>query len=345
MKSLVVAANGALSIEDTTIPTINDFQALVKMESCGVCRGTDSKLIHGDFKGFHTYPAILGHEGVGRVVEKGKHVTSFEVGDLVLLPFIENAIDGFYSGWGAYSEFAVVGDAAALIADGKGPGDPSFSEAYYAQQKVPKDISAVHAAMIITFREVLSACKRFGFQNNTSLVVYGAGPVGLAFVKFAKLLGMSPIIVSVNRDEKIQEAIAAGADYAFNTHKTDIVNKVRELCPDGIDYIVDAVGNNAIINEAMELVKYNGSICCYGISSQLQMNLDWSKAPYNWNLQFVQWPSKLEESLCHEQIVNWIQTGVLNPDDFISHVMPFEQILTAFELVESGSVRKMIIEF
>ena len=315
------------------------------MESCGVCRGTDTKLIHREFKGFHTYPAILGHEGAGRVIVKGKHVISFEIGDLVLLPFIENETDGYHSGWGAFSEFAVVGDAAALIAHGKGPGDPSFSEAYYAQQKVPSEISAVHAAMIITFREVLSACKRFGFREHASLVVYGAGPVGLAFVKFAKLLGMSPIIVSVNRDEKLEEAIAAGADYAFNSHKVNEVAEIRQLAPDGIDFIVDAVGDNVIINQAMKLVKYNGTIGCYGISSQLQMNLDWSLAPYNWKLEFVQWPSKLEESLCHEQIIAWIQSGVLDPTAFISHVMDFSQILEAFELVNSGAVRKMIIQF
>jgi threonine dehydrogenase-like Zn-dependent dehydrogenase len=345
MKSLTVDEKGFLSIQNITVPQINDYQALVRMESCGVCRGTDSKLIHRQFKGFHTYPAILGHEGVGRVIELGKHVQSFELGDLVLLPFIENETDGYYSGWGAFSEFAVVGDAAALIAHGQGPGDPSFSEAYYAQQKVPKDISAVHAAMIITFREVLSACKRFGFRENASLVVYGAGPVGLAFVKFAKLLGMSSIIVSVNRDEKLQEAIDAGADYAFNSRKVNEVEEIRKLAPDGIDFIVDAVGDNAIINQAMKLVKYNGVIGCYGISSQLQMNLDWSLAPYNWTLQFVQWPSKLEESLCHEQIITWIQSGVLNPAEFISHVMDFSSILDAFELVNSGSVRKMIIQF
>jgi threonine dehydrogenase-like Zn-dependent dehydrogenase len=199
--------------------------------------------------------------------------------------------------------------------------------------------------MIITFREVLSACKRFGFRENASLVVYGAGPVGLAFIKFAKLLGLGTVIVSVNRDEKLQEALAAGADYAFNSYKVNIVEQVRELCEGGVDFIVDAVGDNSIVNQAMELVTYNGSICCYGISAQLQMNLDWSKAPYNWTLQFVQWPSKLEESLCHEQIIEWIQTGVLNPNEFISHVMPFANILEAFQLVNSGSVRKMIIEF
>ena len=126
MKSLTVNDQGQLSIQNTLVPQINDYQALVRMESCGVCRGTDSKLIHGQFKGFHTYPAILGHEGVGRVIELGKHVQSFKLGDLVLLPFIENETDGYYSGWGAFSEFAVVGDAAALIANGKGPGRSDF---------------------------------------------------------------------------------------------------------------------------------------------------------------------------------------------------------------------------
>lgn len=343
MKSFIVDGNGKLSIQEVSFPTYNDYQALVKMESCGVCNGTDAKLIHRNFKGFDTYPAVLGHEGVGRVVEKGKKVKNLEIGDVVLLPFLEGMTDGYYSGWGAYSEYCVVGDGAAMIADGKGPGSPEFSEAYYAQQIVPKEINPVSASMIVTFREVLSACKRFGFKENMSLAIFGAGPVGLSFIKFAKLLGMGPVIAFDIVDEKIEEARAMGADYALNSKAVDVVKEVKKICKDGVDFVVDAVGINQLINQAMELIKYNGKICCYGISPKLDMNLDWSKAPYNWTLQFVQWPSKLEESQAHTQIINWISMGVLNPDDFISDVIEFDRILDAFELVENRKAKKKIV--
>ncbi|MFF2483935.1 zinc-binding dehydrogenase [Paenibacillus sp. NPDC058071] len=347
MKSLVTDGKGGLEVVELSRPIYNEYQALVKLESCGLCRGTDTKLIQGKFKGFDTYPAVLGHEGVGRVVEKGDKVTSFEIGDLVLLPFLEGTQDdAYHSGWGAFSEYAVVGDAKALIAGDKGPGHPLFSEAYYAQQVVPNDIPVVDAAMIVTFREVLAACRRFGFTAGQSVVIFGAGPVGLTFAKFAKLLGMGPIIVSVNRDEKIAEALDAGADYAFNSSKTDIIQEVRTLLPDGADYTVDAIGHNEVLAQSMELISAGGKICCYGVSSELKMELDWSKAPYNWSLLFVQWPSKLEESECHDQIVSWIRSGELVPSDYISDVLDFDNIGSLGDYLGKGKItKKMIVRF
>ncbi len=346
MKSLIVDKDGNLEIREISKPVCNEYQALVKMLSCGVCNGTDSKLIHRNFKNFSTYPAALGHEGVGRVVETGAKVKNLKAGDMVLLPFQEGMIDNVYSGWGAYSEYATVWDCRAITEGGKGPGTPGFPEGSYAQQVIPGDMDPVEASMIVTFREVLSAIKRFDFKPNNSLVIFGAGPVGLCFTKFAKLLGLGPVIVFDIVDEKLKEASAMGADYVFNNMKVNTTEEVRKICSDGVDLVVDAVGINQLINLAMELIKYNGKICCYGISPKTSMELDWSKAPYNWTVQFVQWPLKLEEAEAHTQIMSWLKMGVLNPADFISDVVPFENIIDAFRMVEEKrALKKIVIKF
>lgn len=345
MKALTVDKQGKLAFAEISKPTYNEYQALVRMRSCGVCNGTDTKIIHGTFKNFDTYPAVLGHEGVGEVVECGSKVCGMKPGDLVLLPFLEETIDGYYSGWGAFSEYAVVGDVKAYEADGK----QVPSEGYYAQTVLSPDdkVDAVSASMIITFREVLSAIRRFGFETNHNVVIFGAGPVGLCFTKFCKLLGLSNVITIDIDDEKVAVAKKMGADIVFNSTKVDVNKEIRTLFPDGVDYVVDAVGINALINQAMELVSYNGKICCYGISPKLQMELDWSKAPYNWSLNFVQWPSKKEEADAHSQIMAWINCGVLDPMDFISHVFPFERAMEAFEKIErrDTDIKKMVVEF
>ncbi len=343
MKAFVVDGEGKLNIRELPMPEYGEYQMLVKMISCGVCNGTDTKLIHRSFKGFDTYPAVLGHEGVGRVVEAGAKVKNFKPGDVVLLPFLYERTGGAYPAWGAFSEYAVTGDWKAMEEDGKGPGTADFSEGYYAQQKVPAEIDPVNAAMIITFREVLSATKRFGFTANSSLVVFGAGPVGMCFIKFAKLLGMGPVIVFDIVDEKLAEAASMGADYVFNSTEAVVKQEVYKICPEGADFIVDAVGINQLVNQSMELVKYNGKICCYGISPKLGMDLDWSRAPYNWTLQFVQWPSKKEEAEAHMQIINWIKMDVLRLEDFISDVLPFDHILEAFDMVEQRKAKKKIV--
>ena len=357
MKALIVDGKQKLSVQDVPIPKHGECQALVKMLSCGVCNGTDLKLIHGNFKNFNTYPAALGHEGVGKVVEVGSKVKNLHVGDVVLLPFIEGKMklqhgsssEEAFSGWGAFSEYAVTGDAAAYIANGMGPGTPEFSEAYFAQTVIkPEDrVDPVEASMIITFREVLSAIRRFQFHVNENVFIIGAGPVGLCFTKFCRLLGLKTIITSDIDDDKAAFAKTMGADYAYNSKTTDVNMNIKELFPDGIDCVVDAVGINELINQAMGLIKYNGKICCYGISPKLGMELDWSRAPYNWSLQFVQWPSKKEEAEAHTQIMAWINLGVLKPKDFISDVFDFEHIIDAFKLVESpkSKTRKIVIKY
>ena len=349
MKTLVVDANHELSVREVPMPVYKECQALVKTLSCGVCNGTDMKLIHGNFKNFDTYPAALGHEGVGKVIEVGSKVKTLKVGDVVLLPFVEGKLDDIYPGWGAYSEYAVVGDLDAYIANGKGPGTPEFSEGYYAQTVIRSEdkVDAVEASMIVTFREVLSAIRRFQFKPNESVYVIGAGPVGLCFTKFCKLLGLKTVITSDIDEEKVAFAKKTGADFAFNSRTTDVNAEVKKMFPEGIDYVVDAVGINDLINQAMALIKYNGKICCYGISPKLGMDLDWSKAPYNWTLHFVQWPSKKEEAEAHAQIMSWINLGVLKPMDFISDVFDFTHIIDAFKLVDArkSSTKKIVIKY
>lgn len=349
MKALSVDDKGNLSICEIDKPTYSDCQALVKTLSCGVCNGTDMKLIHGTFKNMSDYPMLLGHEGVGQVVEVGKKVTGLKKGDIVLLPFINGKVGEYSSGWGAYAEYAVVGDKEAYLENGMGLGSPDYDESVFAQTviKSTDKVDSVGAAMIITFREVLSAIQRFQFQPNKDVIIFGAGPVGLCFTLFCKLLGLKTVITIDILDEKINQAKNLMADYTLNSTTCDVNEEVRKILPNGADYVVDAVGINSLINQAMGLIKYNGKICCYGISPDFSMNLDWSKAPYNWDLHFVQMPSKLEEGETHNQIMSWINGGVLNPNDFISDVIPFNNILDAFKLVEerNHATKKIIIKY
>ena len=348
MKTLIVNKNGSLSFAEAPMPEYGEYQALVKMISCGVCNGTDSKLIHGKFKGFtyeNDYPLMLGHEGVGRVVEVGSKVCGFKIGDVVLLPF-GNADENLKSGWGAFSEYGVVNDAAALKRDGIAPGSPLYPECADAQSVVPPDIDPVDAAMIVTLREVLSSIKTFGFGSNESVAVFGCGPVGQTFIRFMSLLGVYPIIAFDIIEEKLASALKNGATFAVNGKSADVVAKVREVCPDGVDYVLDAVGHLPLINQSMEFIKDRGRICCYGISPEDSMRLDWSKAPYNWTLCFQQMPRKNEEGEAYSQVLAWLRSGVIKLEDFISDYANFEDVIDIFGKVERREIaQKCVIKF
>ena len=70
------------------------------------------------------------------------------------------------------------------------------------------------------------------------------------------------------------------------------------------------------------------------------MQIDWEKAPYNWQLQFQQFPGKVEEGQAHEQVMRWIRDGVIDLKDYISDYFRFDDIAEAFEKLENREIRK-----
>lgn len=348
MKTLIVDQQGQLSFAEVPIPEYTSYQALVKTVSCGICNGTDTKLIHGQFKGYtyeQDYPMLLGHEAVGRVVAVGDKVCGYQVGDHVLLPFVDPEA-GYQSAWGAYSEYGVVNDVQALLRDNLSQGSPQFPECAWAQTVLPPNIDSVDAAMIVTLREVLSSIKTFGISANQSIALFGCGPVGTTFIKFLSLLGVHPIIAFDIEESKLDVARKNGADYAFNSKTEDVCARVREICPDGVDYMLDAVGMLPLINQGMELIRDRGKICTYGIAPRCQMELDWSKAPYNWSLSFQQLPSKKEEGEAHNQIMAWLRSGAICLKDYISDYVDFADVLDAFQRVERREIAlKCIVRY
>lgn len=102
--------------------------------------------------------------------------------------------------------------------------------------------------------EVLSSIKRFGIKENRSIAVFGFGPVGLTFIRFMSLLGVHPIIAFDMVDEKVQDALSKGADYAFNSKNCDPNEEIHKICPDGVQFVLDAVGLLPLINASMEYI-------------------------------------------------------------------------------------------
>lgn len=336
MRTFIVDKDGTFSIVEVPKPSYDSKQALVKMISCGIC-GTDQCLVKGKFKGIplDIYPVMLGHEGVGRVVETGSEVTTFKKGDIVLLPFVDSEpnFGEIGSAWGAFSEYGVVNDLAAYE-----PG--TEPEKAWGQDIVPEDIDPIDACMIITFREVYSNIKYFGIKKDDPIVVFGCGPVGLTFIKFLKLAGAKPVIAVARNEEKCKNAIASGADMALNSIECNIKSEIRQRFPKGVPYVLDAVGSEEVINEAMGLICDRGEILCYGVPKAENIHLDFSQASYNWKINFQQFPRKEEEHAVYNEILEWIREGKLKFSDFISDYYKFDDIIEAFHDYGEKKIKK-----
>ncbi len=337
MKAFVVTKSGEMEIHEVSMPIINEKQALVRMIAGGMC-GTDIKLIHKCFKGFpeSNYPIILGHEGVGEVVEIGSKVTSYKIGDRVILPFLEideQRHSGYHAGYGALCEFAVVNDVAAFQS-GTAP------EVAIAQTVLSRDIDPVDAVMLVTFREVLSTIRTFGIKQEESIAVFGCGPVGLTYIKLMKLLGVKDIIAVDIVAEKLEVAKEFGAAITINGKEEDVEAIVRTAYPDGIDYVLDAVGLPSVINQGMPLIKDRGSILVYGVPAQETITIDFSRASYNFNVIYQQMPRKDEEAAAGDQIMQWVNSGDLIFKDFISDYFNFKDAVVAHERLLNHDIEK-----
>lgn len=345
MKTFIVNADGSTEIKEIPKPRINSKQALVKMVANGLC-GTDVKLLHQAFKGFpkSIYPIMLGHEGVGEVVEVGADVRGYKVGDKVLLPFVdpdEELYPGLGSGWGAMSEYGVVWDKDAVYGEGEEAPDCA-----YAQTVLDPSLDPVDAVMLVTFREVLSCIRYFGIQPHESIVVFGAGPVGQSYIKFLSLLGVKDIICVDILPEKLEIAKEKGATEVYNSKEVDITEVIRKEFPNGVDYVLDAVGAPAIVNQAMPLIKDRGKVLCYGVPPVEEITIDFSKADYNWQVVYQQMPRKREEGEATEQVMEWIKEGKLVVKDFISDYYKFEDSIQACQdLLDRKIEKKGIVVF
>lgn len=341
MKALVVYADGSTKLEKVPMPAYGDYEALVKVQASSIC-GTDMKILHNSLKGYTDYPTILGHEGVGKVVAVGKKVRNFKVGDSVVLPYILGTCGEYYSTWGAICEYSTVGDSQAMVEDGLQIDNQTLYEFNFAQCKIPDIFDPVAATMIVTFREVYSTMLRLGFKKGQNIVIYGAGPVGLTFIRLAKHIGMYPIISVDTRDDKKKQALEAGADIALNSMECDVTAEIRKLFPEGADILLDAAGVPALINDNLKLVRDYGDVCVYGVTPKNELLMNWQEAPYSFNLRFAQWPSKKEEAAVHEEIIEMMKSGVLKGEDYISDVFSLDDAEEAMEHFKAHKNTKKI---
>ncbi len=342
MKTIAVTSPGRVEIIEVTKPTPGPYQALVRNKVAAICNATDRKLIDGHFPGVDEYPLVLGHEGVGVVEEIGAKVRNFQVGDHAIGGMLGNFGDpGVHSGWGGFCEYVVVHDHDAMMADGVADEAHGWFESCEIQRPVAKNIPLPEAAMLCTWREVLAGFGDFHLEVGNEILIFGAGPVGLSFVKFAKLLGMKWIGCvepNVARHDLIRRM---GADAVLVPEEVSALGEKHGP----LDAVIDAVGNENIVNMSLPLVKMGGSVCIYGVLAADTIPLKKSLGPYNFNLFVHQWPTRHRERAAQEPLCQWIREGKLTAAEFVTHTFPFTEINAALAEAKTGRVIKCLLTY
>lgn len=344
MRSLAVMKPNEMALVDVPKPAFGPYDALIKSEVDFICNATDRKLIEGHFPGIGAegYPMLLGHENAGIVEEVGAKVKTFKPGDRVIGGLIWDTPAPYKSGWGGNSDYVVARDHLAMVADGVADEAHGWNDLYQIMKKVPSDIQPDAAAMLCTWREVYAAFQDFHLKPEDKILVFGAGPVGLSFINFAKNKGFKFIASVEPAKEKHALAKRLGADVVY-TPDQDFVAQFQKDAGSLADAVIDAVGNPKITNASLPLLKLGASMCVYGVMADDVITVEKGKGPLNFNLFIHQWPTRVFEAAATEPLCEWIREGKVKADDFITGRFPIEDFEKAFAATrQPGSIKTMI---
>lgn len=341
MKASVCYKQNDLRIEDLPIPEISDNEVLIKMLACGLC-GTDIQKIRGDTV---NKPTVLGHEVVGEIVKKGKNVSKFEIGDRVITAIHVPCFTCHYCNKGHYTI------CEQFRTNNIDPG--GFAEFIripklhlnHLTHKVSNNVTDEEATLIEPIACCLHGLKQADIRPNDSVLIMGAGTIGILHAQLAKIKGANKVIVSDMSKFKLQKALNVGCDYAINIKEKNIIDEVNKITDgQGVDVIVIAAGVSSLVADAVNMVRRAGKIIVFsGFDKNKLVTLDVSrffKDEISIIGTYSVTPYEFPEAL------DLLEKRKLNTKEMITHVYPLNKLSEAIDISTNPEqpVLKVIIK-
>ncbi|WP_028245667.1 alcohol dehydrogenase catalytic domain-containing protein [Pseudoclavibacter soli] len=348
-------------IEDLTLDAPAAGEVLVRIEAAGVCH-SDLHYWQGDLAAHH--PLVLGHEGCGIVEQVGPGVTAFAPGDKVVMLWRPRCGECEYclSGQPALCDKgAVHGTTNELIGGGTRlslngetryhlMGISCFAEQAVVPQQslvrvpdeVPSEIAAITGCAVITGMGVV--LNRLPDLTGRSVLIIGAGGVGLSAVLGAQLVGARQIIVSDVVPARLEKALELGATHVINAATQDVVAETQRITGSGAHYAVEAIGRSATITQAIHALRKGGTAVIAGLGSAT----DTAELPIN---HLVQQGKRIDGSLYGSsntpvqvpEILDLYLAGRLSLDRLIDRSYRLEEIDEALASLTSGAIGRPVI--
>ena len=357
IKAAITHAQGqAFSIEDVILDAPKSNEVLVKIIATGVCH-TDA--VARD-QAIAPLPAILGHEGSGIVEKVGENVQGIDIGDHVVLSFsycgqCDMCLTGHPTSCSTFNDLNFGGccaDHTHRLHQQEQPlstffGQSSFANYAVAHQnnvvKVDKDVDLtllgpLGCGIQTGAGTVLNRLKpSFG----TSIVIYGAGAVGLSAVMAAKITGCLNIIAVDVHENRLELAKELGATHILNGAKVDVVKAIKQITQGGSEYAVETTGVPVVVRQTMKALRPLGSCAIVGITPPMEIDVFNDLMAEGKTMMGVIEGDAVAKIFI-PQLVNYYKKGLF-PFDKLVKFFDFEQINEAFEASKTGEVIKPIL--
>jgi threonine dehydrogenase-like Zn-dependent dehydrogenase len=209
-------------------------------------------------------------------------------------------------------------------------------------QKVPPEMPAPDATMLVTLKETLSSLQDMGLRPAASVLVVGDGAVGLGFACWAKIMGATRVVVAGHHQDRLERALRLGADAVINTRD----NTLRQALADAqatsenerFDFIIDAVGSGKAIEESVTLLGAGGVLAVYGTSTHMEAKINILHLPVAAKIL----RASTDEPRVHDQVLEACRLGLVKPSDWYSHVLPLEKAPEGIELLRTRQAFKVV---
>jgi len=263
MKAAVWTEPNKMEMREMPVPEPQAQEALVKVLGCGIC-GTDCHIFAGEVP-LAKPPQVLGHEIFGEVVELGAGVKSVKKGLKVSVdPVIGCGVCQYCK-----SGRTNLCDRPTIIGYARTGGFAQYttvpeSHLYPMSEKMgPKD-----GILVETLACVINGYDRLGLKAGHTVLILGAGCVGLLWTGLIKHSVSTRIIQTDVVPERLLVARKLGADSIIDAGKAKWPEEVLKSEPEGVDYIIDATGSSKAIKESLALLKKGGTFMVFGVTPE-----------------------------------------------------------------------------
>ncbi|MES2496419.1 MAG: zinc-dependent alcohol dehydrogenase family protein [Pseudomonadota bacterium] len=329
MKALVYHGPGQKSLDDHATPAIIDAgDALVKILHTTIC-GTDLHILKGDVP--TCAPGrILGHEGVGVIEAVGPGVTAFHPGDHVLISCITSCGRCDYCRRGMYSHCATGGWLLGNAIDGTQAEYVRIPHADTSLYPVP---AGADEEALVMLSDILPTGFECGVLNGKvapggSVVIVGAGPIGLACLLTAQFYSPARIILIDLDDSRLAVARRFGATDVINSAMGDPIVAVMALTEGrGADTVVEAVGVPATFELCQDLVAPGGVIAnigVHGVKADIHLERLWSR-----NIAIT---TRLVDTVSTPMLLKTVTAKKVDPKQLITHRFSLTDALAAYDI-------------
>jgi len=350
MNAVVFYAPGDIRVEEIEIPICKEDEILVKVDACAVC-GSDMKAAaSGNIR--IKPPRVMGHEFTGIIVETGKKLTSpnkggesYKLGDRIVMATSISCGECYYCRHGhrnlcadlAPMGYSYDGGMAEYVAI------PGRAIANGHLIVTPSSLSPEIAVLAEPVSCAVNAVGQCNIRKGDTVLVIGAGPMGILNACIARVYGASKIIFAELNNNRLKQCEQFGFDRLVNPAEEDLKQVVMDETEGyGADVVIIAAPAAAPQEQALELVRKQGSVMLFAslpVGKSL-LNID-SRLIHYKEIHVLGSSDATPEHV--KKAVEILSSNLFPADKIVTHRLPLDEIEKAFELMRSGESLRVVL--